>query len=397
MVAILLALASSLGYGGADFAGGLASRDAHVFRVVAAAAPAGLLVNLLLLPVLGADWSASAVAWGAGSGLASAAAFTLLYQTLALGPMSILSPLTAVISAVIPVGVGILEGERLGAPAFAGLLLAMLAIILVGGGPSAASSRPGRRALVLAIGAGGAIATQLICLHQAPAGSGLAPLLAGSVVSSSVLLGAVVTLRRRIGTRPPRWALAVGSGALSALATWPSCWPSGPATSRSWRSSRPCIPARRWCWRGSCWANASAVSRSRASRQLDWPCAFSLSRSRCSAPRTGAHRYESRTATDHSILVIRRRESFVARVARARAASRRWAVRSGPKTAGPVHLALHDPDEVQVADSNSRSREAEADLRRDVLPGRRPGWCAMTRTSTSLRRHAGIARAEVLR
>jgi len=57
MVAILLALASSLGYGGADFAGGLASRDAHVFRVVAAAAPAGLLVNLLLLPVLGADWS----------------------------------------------------------------------------------------------------------------------------------------------------------------------------------------------------------------------------------------------------------------------------------------------------------------------------------------------------
>ena len=53
MVAILLALASSLGYGGADFAGGLASRDAHVFRVVAAAAPAGLLVNLFLLPVLG--------------------------------------------------------------------------------------------------------------------------------------------------------------------------------------------------------------------------------------------------------------------------------------------------------------------------------------------------------
>jgi integrase len=123
MVAILLALASSLGYGGADFAGGLASRDAHVFRVVAAAAPAGLVVNLLLLPVLGADWSTSAVAWGAGSGLASAAAFTLLYQTLALGPMSILSPLTAVISAVIPVGVGLLEGERLGTTAALGLLI----------------------------------------------------------------------------------------------------------------------------------------------------------------------------------------------------------------------------------------------------------------------------------
>jgi drug/metabolite transporter (DMT)-like permease len=185
---------------------------------VAAAAPAGLVVNLLLLPVLGADWSTSAVAWGAGSGLASAAAFTLLYQTLALGPMSILSPLTAVISAVIPVGVGLLEGERLGTPAVAGLLVAVLAIILVGGGPSAESSRPGRLALVLAIGAGAAIAVQLICLHQAPAGSGLAPLLTGSVVSSGVLLGAVVILHRRIDARPPRWSLAAGSGALSALA-----------------------------------------------------------------------------------------------------------------------------------------------------------------------------------
>jgi drug/metabolite transporter (DMT)-like permease len=218
MAAILLALASSLGYGGADFAGGLASRDAHVLRVVAAAAPAGLLVNLLLLPVLGADWSTSAVAWGAGSGLASAAAFTLLYRTLALGPMSVLSPLTAVISAVIPVGVGLLEGERLGTPAVAGLLIAVIAIILVGGGPSAEASRPGRLALVLAVGAGAAIAAQLICLHQAPAESGLAPLLAGSVVSSGVLLGSVVTLRRRIGTKPPRWLLAAGSGALSALA-----------------------------------------------------------------------------------------------------------------------------------------------------------------------------------
>jgi len=150
---------------------------------------------------------------------------------------------SATISAVIPVGVGLLEGERLGTPAVSGLLIAVLAIVLVGGGPSAESSRPGRVALVLAIGAGAAIAAQLICLHQAPAGSGLAPLLAGSVVSSSVLLGAVMTLHRRIDTTPPRWALAIGSGPSVPLRTWPSCWPSGPATSRSWRSSRLCIPA----------------------------------------------------------------------------------------------------------------------------------------------------------
>ena len=213
-----LALASAAGFGTADFAGGLASRDAHVLRVVAAAIPARLLVNLLLLPILGADWSTTAVAWGAGSGLASAASFALLYQTLALGPMSILAPLTAVISAVIPVGVGLLEGERFGTPAILGLLVAVLAIVLVGGGPAAASGRPSRVALVLAVGAGAAIAAQLICLRQAPSGSGLAPLLAASAVSSGVVLGAFLSLRRRVDSRPPCWPLAAGSGVLSALA-----------------------------------------------------------------------------------------------------------------------------------------------------------------------------------
>ena len=187
--------------------------------------------------------------------------------------MSILSPLTAVISAVIPVGVGLLEGERLGTPAVAGLLIAVLAIVLVGGGPSAESSRPGRPALVLAIGAGAAIAAQLICLHQAPAGSGLAPLLAGSIVSSSVLLGAVVTLRRRIGTTPPRWALAVGSGALSALANLAFLLAVRSGDLSIVAVITALYPARPWCWRGSCWANASTVSRSRVSRYLDWPCA----------------------------------------------------------------------------------------------------------------------------
>ncbi|MGO9177833.1 MAG: EamA family transporter [Candidatus Limnocylindrales bacterium] len=213
-----LALASALGYGTADFAGGLASRNARVLRVVAAAVPARLLVNLLLLPILGADWSAPAVAWGAGSGLASAGSFALLYETLALGPMSVLSPLTAVISAVIPVVVGLLEGERLGTAAMLGLLAAVLAIVLVGGGPAAESGRPSRVALVLGMGAGVAIAAQLICLHQAPAESGLAPLVAASAASSSVVLGAFLVLRRHVDSRRPHWPLALGSGALSACA-----------------------------------------------------------------------------------------------------------------------------------------------------------------------------------
>ena len=114
--ALLLALAGSLAYGAADFLGGVAARGAHVLRVVVIAAPASLLVEVLVWPALGADFAASALAWGAASGVASAAAFALLYRTLAIGPMSVLSPVTALVSAVLPVSVGLIGGEELGAP-----------------------------------------------------------------------------------------------------------------------------------------------------------------------------------------------------------------------------------------------------------------------------------------
>src|SRR4051812_30389856 len=72
--ALLLALTSSLAYGAADFLGGLAARGAHVLRVVVIAAPVSLLVELVLWPAVGARFVGAAVAWGAASGLASAAA-----------------------------------------------------------------------------------------------------------------------------------------------------------------------------------------------------------------------------------------------------------------------------------------------------------------------------------
>src|SRR5215470_10368873 len=114
MLAIVLALASSLGYGCADYAGGLASRGTSVLWVTLISIPVGLSLLVVLLPVFPAYWSGPAVVWGGLSGVFSAGAFALVYASLAVGPMSILSPLTAVISAAVPVAVGIgLEGERL--------------------------------------------------------------------------------------------------------------------------------------------------------------------------------------------------------------------------------------------------------------------------------------------
>ncbi|MGW7256603.1 EamA family transporter [Streptomyces sp. NPDC054834] len=218
MIALLLALGSSLAYGCADFLGGLGARKAHVLRTVMVAAPASLAVELLLWPVLGASFSAGALAWGAASGIASAAAFALLYRTLAIGPMNVLSPVTALVSAALPVGVGLLQGERLTAAGLVGLPLALAAVVLVSAGHGAGAGRPSRTALLLAFGAGTAIALQLICLHQAPSDSGVAPLITGRAVASAVTLAAAGLLHRRLGAERPAYTMSAAAGVLDSLA-----------------------------------------------------------------------------------------------------------------------------------------------------------------------------------
>lgn len=218
MIALVLALGSSLAYGCADFLGGLGARKAHVLRTVMIAAPASLVVELLLWPLLGASFDPATLAWGAASGVASAAAFVLLYRTLAIGPMNVLSPITALVSAALPVGVGLLQGEHLAAAGMIGLPLALVAVVLVSAGPGVRGSRPSRPALLLAFGAGAAIALQLVFLHQAPAGSGVGPLIIGRAVSSAVTLSAAFLLRRKLGPERPAYALSATAGALDSVA-----------------------------------------------------------------------------------------------------------------------------------------------------------------------------------
>ncbi|MFF8196385.1 EamA family transporter [Streptomyces bobili] len=218
MIALMMALGSSLAYGCADFLGGLGARKAHVLRTVMIAAPASLVVELLLWPVLGASFSSATLAWGAASGIASAAAFALLYRTLAIGPMNVLSPVTALVSAALPVGVGLLQGEHLSAAGLVGLPLALVAVILVSAGHGTGSARPSRTALMLAFGAGAAIALQLVFLHQAPSDSGVAPLIVGRAVSSAVTLAAAGILYRRLGPERPAYAMSAAAGVLDSVA-----------------------------------------------------------------------------------------------------------------------------------------------------------------------------------
>jgi drug/metabolite transporter (DMT)-like permease len=134
------------------------------------------------------------VLWGALSGVTGAAAISLLFASLAIGPMSILSPLTAVVSAVVPMTVGLLGGDRLAPIGYWGLGLALVAVVLVGFVPEKGAVRPTAKGIVMAIGSGAMIGAFIILIDQTPEDSGLVPLVFNRAVNGTIMFTVVGVL-----------------------------------------------------------------------------------------------------------------------------------------------------------------------------------------------------------
>src|SRR6478735_6356997 len=203
MISASLAFIGALVYGSSDFLGGLASSRLRSIVVTAIAAISGLGALLIALPVLGGEWIAKDVAWGALAGVFAVVAIALLYACLAIGPMSILSPLTAVVSAIAPMLWGLLVyGETLAPLGYAGLGIALVAVVLVGFIPGEKVVRPTLRGLVMAIGAGVAIGGFLIVIDQTSDGSGLVPLVTSrgtTFLVTVVIVGVLALMATRRG------------------------------------------------------------------------------------------------------------------------------------------------------------------------------------------------------
>ncbi len=223
----LLAVVSSLFWGVADFVGGLASRRSSPFQTLALTTPAGFVVVLPVALLLGGDPAGSG--WpGIAAGILGGIGILLLYAALTIGPMGVLSPVSAVLGAAIPVVVGLVRGERPGGAAYLGMALAVVAIITVGLEPSAPTddSRHQRvtpRALALAIGAGVGIGGFFAVLSFAPDDAGLWPVVYARGTSTVLLVLIAVWVARRSGTaviptRAPVRGQAVAAGVLDVAA-----------------------------------------------------------------------------------------------------------------------------------------------------------------------------------
>ena len=205
MLSAGLALLGAIVYGAADFFGGLAAKRLRSIVVTAASAASGLVFLTLLLPFVGGEWAPTDVAWGAVAGAFGVIAIALLYACLAIGPMSILSPLTAVVSAIAPMLWGLfVNGETLSAIGYLGLGVALVAVVLVGFIPGERVVRPSARGLIMAVGAGLAIGAFLIAIDQTSSESGLVPLVmtrATNIAITAVIIGTLVVRALSTGRR----------------------------------------------------------------------------------------------------------------------------------------------------------------------------------------------------
>ncbi len=237
MLAIVLALASAIGYGGSDFAGGLASRSAGVIQVTLLASAVSAMVVTAALPFAASHPpGAAALAWGAVAGLGGTTGAFALYLGFRHAAFSVAGPISAVGTAGFSVLAGLLLGERPTPLALTGIVLALPAIVgtaasaasettasaASGATASAASgTTAGRPFAGVAAGlvAGAGFASLFIGLDRAGSGSGLWPVAATTVTELAAALAvAAVTRNLRLPGGRPR-LLAVITGAAGACGT----------------------------------------------------------------------------------------------------------------------------------------------------------------------------------
>ncbi|HEV7964360.1 MAG TPA: DMT family transporter [Actinoplanes sp.] len=242
MISLLLAVTTATVWGTADFCGGKASQRAPALAVSVLSKVAGLPVLALGLVLTGGTPTRADLGWGALAGLFGMAGVILLYRGLAAGAMTVVAPVTAVTSALVPFLIGIAID---GAPAWTALIgaaCAIGAIALVSTGPGDGRKPVGPAVVGLALAAGAGFGLFMTLVSRAGDRAGLWPLTTAQL--TALTLGWL--LLRRTRTAPwlagvtLRWAVAAGtldftanvaylfaahSGALSIVAPIASLYP----------------------------------------------------------------------------------------------------------------------------------------------------------------------------
>lgn len=233
----VLAIASALLVGGADFIGGFLSRTVSPFRVAALAQVVGLALAVPTALLVDAERVTHGdVAWGAASGVAVGVGLVAFYSAMTRGMISLVAPVTAVTGAAVPVVYAFGSGERPGTAVVVGILLAIAAIGLVSLAPRAPGAGAlGIGALPLAFGAGILFGLFYVCFARVHEDAGMWPVAVSRVTSATVVLALALGVTRGLAVRRavvPRIAL-IGALEVGAAVTLLLALQRGPVSAAS--------------------------------------------------------------------------------------------------------------------------------------------------------------------
>ncbi len=223
---ILLGLAAAVLYGSGDFLGGTATRRAHVLTVLVVANTAAVIVTLAAAAMSPDSASLAGLAWGISAGLTGGLGLIIFYVGLATGPMSVVAPVSGLVSTVLPVAAALAEGERPGAGVYAGALLCLVAVVLASSAGDTSTvpgpGRPGRgRAIAYGIASGALFGLFFLLIRNAGQSGAFWPVAAGRFGELAIVLIAGAVLRRGLlprGTSALPLLAAAGAGVIDAVA-----------------------------------------------------------------------------------------------------------------------------------------------------------------------------------
>lgn len=197
-MAIVLGLLTAALFGAGDFFGGLSTKRVSVVVVIAIAHFIGLVSIALVAPFVAEEFLTRDFLVGIAAGVAGGLGVALLYRGLAQGPMAVVAPLTAITSAAIPSLWGILGGESFTRIAWAGILLAGLAIVLTSlpGEPRARKAQIAPRVIIESLLSGAFFGVFFILFDTTSTTSSPWPVVGSRLITASVLLIWLLAVRR---------------------------------------------------------------------------------------------------------------------------------------------------------------------------------------------------------
>lgn len=187
----------SLAVGTGDFFGGYLSRRSQALTVVITFLGIGAIVATALLFVIPSDFIGRDVGYGALGGLTVGFALLCLYHGLSVSSAAVVSPVTAVLTALIPVSWDIATGAELTALVIAGGAVALVGLVLTTVSPELMDRV--RVGVQWGVAAGMCFGVSLTLIGQTSEASGMWATVAQRVVAMLLLL--VIAVARSI----PLW------------------------------------------------------------------------------------------------------------------------------------------------------------------------------------------------